>query len=277
MTMPVNPGYPTANGGFPPAPPGYPGAPPPAGYGAPPPGAQPQAPPGYPPQTPAGYPGAPPPVTYGAPQPAAPPPGYGGAPPAQPPGYGYPGQLAPAAAPGGFPAGPASVGGFGPGAFSGATVVDGQDPSPGPGDYVFKVISTQLKTERSRTFIGRLEIVNSSNPAFPPGVICGFVQSLDGADSFKFGMSAILCMVLTAHGYQVAHEAHFKSACPTWAQLLDAMCDSKQQLPNNPWPANPLAGKFVRANVTDSGAVTKAKGKNPGGKPIMRFAFSPAT
>lgn len=250
MSAPQQPGYPQQPPNYGPPGPAYP-APPPQGYG----------PPAAPP--PQNYGPPPAPMTYGAPAPAAQPPGYGAQQPA---------PAAPQAAPGGFPA---ASQGFGPGAFSGATVVDTQDPPPGPGDYTFKLVSSSLKTLRSKTFVARLEIVHSSNPSFPPGMIVAFVQSLDSEDSKKYGMSAILCMVMSAFGFADQQETAFKTGCPSWAQMLDAMCDAKQQMQGNPWPANPMGGRYLRANVADGGAVTKPKGRNAGGKPIMRFNWIP--
>jgi hypothetical protein len=162
---------------------------------------------------------------------------------------------------------------FGPGAFDAVGLQGHQDPTPNEGDYILEINDTVLKTQNGRTHVTTLTVIdNAGNPsATPVGAVVGCPQKLDGSQwAFKYGTGAILAMTMAMTGF--SDEATFKTAIPAWSPLMNAMCDNKQQLPGNPWLANPLKGRRARCAVRFSGKYTKT-----GNKPIMNFGWSALT
>jgi hypothetical protein len=161
---------------------------------------------------------------------------------------------------------------FGPGAFDSVGLQGHQDPTPNEGDYILEVNDTVLKTQNGRTHVTTLTVIeaNQATQQAPTlvGSVVGCPQKLDGSQwSFKYGTGAILAMTMAMTGF--TDEVQFKTQIPAWSPLLNAMCDNKQQLPGNPWPANPLKGRRARCAVRFCGKYTKS-----GNKPIMNFNWS---
>ena len=237
-----------------------------------------------------GYPALAPVAVAAAPAPVAPPPAYAppvapAAPatpaaatlPALPPGYSWqtqpdgsvlPVAAAPVAAAPVAPPVVAQAAPFDMGAAIALASGDGP-PQPTPGIFRFEVLGSILKQSPpgkplKQTFIATLRVIESNNPAYPPGAEAAYVEGTGWAKQ----QERIRDMIINSVGYpsQAALEHAYAAAGQDPLAALTALCGAAMKS-----EGNPLTGRHVCAVVTENTRTNDGQTKT-----YKNWAWSPA-
>lgn len=119
----------------------------------------------------------------------------------------------------------------------------GRIPQAKQGEYVGEVLKTEVRRhpiKGTETFFLEFRILQSNNPAQPPGTVAAYLEGL------QFGMGRIKYAILQAAGFQTEEQA--LAAGVSMRDLLNS-CSSEQQIPGCAYPPQMLKGRPFRLSV----------------------------